>query len=768
VSRRRASELLAALAIACVFAVLAGASPARAWFGDFFDGDTSGQAIFEDSYIHAESLYADGVTYIAYQGALLDPYVVTYNHSTKQWSGPFKVGSNTMTNGSNPDDTHGAPAIFMDSQQFLHVFWGAHGSPIRHAKSMLPRNPAVWQFVGNATARATYPQVFRTDDGVTHLFYRNDERSATLGGYHGWAHRTSADNGSTWTTPTAVVSADATSSWYARFSPAPGGHVNAAMVAYDADEADPYGRYGVYFMRGNPDGTWVNARGASLTSSAGVPPTSIDMAATATVYAVPGQRNNEVIATEDSSGRPGVLFLSGDGADCRFVFARWNPGSSTWSTSTITATNHFMNAGTVIEDGPGHLTAYLTTAGSGGPAPGTDRYKDRGGDIQCWTSADGGASWTFSRTVMRSTDPGLVYNDPAIVRTLTATSSPESRLVFCEWDNDATNFFHKVFLAGDTALVQREFFPRLTRLSGPTRYETSVAVSKRSFPLSADTAVIVSGEVFADALSAAPFAHAYYAPVLLSARKSLPLAVRNELKRLRVSTVYVVGGPSTLDNAVINQLRAVAGVKSVVRITGKDRYDLAARIARLVAERRGPARTVVLASGERFPDALSASAVAACKWWPILLTKASVVPSATANMFASLQPSETIVVGGFASIESSITSGLPAPVRIGGNDRYEVSANMAEFAFSRGMKVDRFGVASGEVFTDALAAGPMLARSRGPLLLGTKAGIPAPVEAFLDRRATSVLDAFMIGGTATLGDGVGNDIASALFLGKVE
>ncbi|HEC44307.1 MAG TPA: hypothetical protein ENI20_15905, partial [Bacteroides sp.] len=57
---------------------------------------------------HPAGEYHKGVTYVAYQGLLEDPYVAAYDHENDQWSGPFKAGESLM--GKDPEhkiDNHG-------------------------------------------------------------------------------------------------------------------------------------------------------------------------------------------------------------------------------------------------------------------------------------------------------------------------------------------------------------------------------------------------------------------------------------------------------------------------------------------------------------------------------------------------------------------------------------------------------------------------------------------------------------------------------------
>ena len=45
---------------------------------------------------HPSGEYFEGVTYVAYQGPLEDPYVAAYDHESGKWAGPFKAGVSIM------------------------------------------------------------------------------------------------------------------------------------------------------------------------------------------------------------------------------------------------------------------------------------------------------------------------------------------------------------------------------------------------------------------------------------------------------------------------------------------------------------------------------------------------------------------------------------------------------------------------------------------------------------------------------------------------
>lgn len=117
----------------------------------------------------------------------------------------------------------------------------------------------------------------------------------------------------------------------------------------------------------------------------------------------------------------------------------------------------------------------------------------------------------------------------------------------------------------------------VSRYSGSTRYETAVNISRNNFT-SADTAIVVYGKAPSDALASTGLAKVYNAPVLYTESTSLNSLVRNELQRLGVSKVFVIGGESSVNESVIEEIYD-AGVSDVQRIAGARRADTALALA---------------------------------------------------------------------------------------------------------------------------------------------------------------------------------------------
>jgi hypothetical protein len=147
--------------------------------------------------------YYNGVTYVTWQGANLGIYVASYTYSTGTWSAPVFVAPNPLTN-----DDHGAPAITVDNNGYIHIMYGAHNSAQKYVKSTNPGDISAWTAMPDpvsATRGATYPQLLKDSSGYLHLIYR----SARVGDptYNDFVEDivTSTDGGATWSAPQDVI-----------------------------------------------------------------------------------------------------------------------------------------------------------------------------------------------------------------------------------------------------------------------------------------------------------------------------------------------------------------------------------------------------------------------------------------------------------------------------------------------------------------------------------------------------------------------------------
>lgn len=222
-----------------------------------------------------------------------------------------------------------------------------------------------------------------------------------------------------------------------------------------------------------------------------------------------------------------------------------------------------------------------------------------------------------------------------------------------------------IVVVGGTAAVGEAVLERLevlagaggvTRLRGPDRYATAVAVAQATDPEGAATVYVATGGAFPDALAGAPPAILADAPLLLTRSDAVPSTVAAELARLAPSTVVVLGGPAAITPSTAEALRAAAGANATLeRLSGATRYATAAQV---VAARYPGTRPVVLvATGQAFPDALAGGVVAARLGTALLLVPSTgAVPEPVLQQLDRLGIESVVVLGGTGAVSQSVAA----------------------------------------------------------------------------------------------------------------
>lgn len=189
-------------------------------------------------------------------------------------------------------------------------------------------------------------------------------------------------------------------------------------------------------------------------------------------------------------------------------------------------------------------------------------------------------------------------------------------------------------VSDDVITVLEDLGLEVERVAGSDRYATAAAVadavSERPGASMPATAFVVRGDDFADALAVSPVAAARGIPVLLTRTDSLPAITASALQAHGISEVMVAGGEAAVSKATMTALSGVAGVTTVVRVSGADRYATATAVAaKAVSRGWASSHYMGLGTGLVFPDALGGGVVAGVNGGVVLLTRQSALPTAT-------------------------------------------------------------------------------------------------------------------------------------------
>jgi putative cell wall-binding protein len=220
----------------------------------------------------------------------------------------------------------------------------------------------------------------------------------------------------------------------------------------------------------------------------------------------------------------------------------------------------------------------------------------------------------------------------------------------------------------------------VNRVSGDDRYETAAAMATLQASLapvgqtsvagtSYRTAIVATGENFADALVAGALANKGKHPILLTRSASLPAATSASLTAMGIGRVIIMGGTSAVSQEVEDAIKALGIITT--RVGGEDRGATAAAFANVLVAPvaagglnfyggassaaclgtgvAGP-NMVLLVNGNDYPDAMVSAPHAGICSAPILLAGS---PASSAFVTANADKVGLVrTIGGTAAVSA--------------------------------------------------------------------------------------------------------------------
>ncbi|KEJ04363.1 protease [Clostridium botulinum A2B7 92] len=254
---------------------------------------------------------------------------------------------------------------------------------------------------------------------------------------------------------------------------------------------------------------------------------------------------------------------------------------------------------------------------------------------------------------------------------------------------------------------------QVKRFEGNNRYETAAKLATFNWTKS-DNIVLVSGEGYADALSASVLAKRLNAPIILTNSNSLNDNARQTIEKLKVKNIYVIGGEASVSSKIRSELK---NNYKLIELKGKDRFETNLNVAEQLVKLGVDASEVMVVNGkDGFSDALSAAPIAAANG-QILLIVSKDNGNAAAE-FIQKHNSKSIVIGTKNVVSDKIYNNLGASRRVdGGSNRFETNLKiLKEF----NVKVDThlyIANSTGKGYADALVASVLAGKFSAPLIL---------------------------------------------------
>ena len=321
-----------------------------------------------------------------------------------------------------------------------------------------------------------------------------------------------------------------------------------------------------------------------------------------------------------------------------------------------------------------------------------------------------------------------------------------------------------------------------TRVSGVDVYATSASAAITSHNNNATASVLVSGESYADGLSAAALAGAVSAPVILTDPDELKGSTSLAIGQINSTTaaghtVYIVGGTAAVSAGVATSLTDLG--YTVSRVSGADRVATADAVATKIRTLMDfgtswgtSMTTVFLTTARNYADAVSVSGLAWKNKSPILLVEPGDALSAgtKAVLDSAVNSIERVIIlGGTAAVSQAVedevktikngAAGTTAiqVTRVGGADRYATAQDLMNLR-TKSTTLNGFGesavtviLVNGTSHQDGLSAAALAGASNTMTLLTDGTGtLNATTSAALTAKASTITTIRAIGMTSDL------------------
>jgi putative cell wall-binding protein len=285
------------------------------------------------------------------------------------------------------------------------------------------------------------------------------------------------------------------------------------------------------------------------------------------------------------------------------------------------------------------------------------------------------------------------------------------------------------------------------RLAGASRYSTMSAIVSEGFGDS-DWAIVASGSNFPDALVASALAGAYDCPIIITDPNELSTEAANQLLRMDVDYVFIMGGTSAVSEDVELGIEEL-GIMTY-RVSGSSRLETSVRALGEVRDAGSTSNTIIVASGTKYADALSIGPWAYLKKAPIILAGSNGL--LTDEEVEAIQSDEYVtqilIVGGPSAVSRSIRDQLGDQFgykRLEGEDRFETNREVMAWTADNGLSWTQPAVASGANYPDALV-GAAFSGSKGSVLALNHSSTIGMITA----HKSSVMRGYILGGKSAV------------------
>lgn len=319
----------------------------------------------------------------------------------------------------------------------------------------------------------------------------------------------------------------------------------------------------------------------------------------------------------------------------------------------------------------------------------------------------------------------------------------------------------------------------ISRVSGYDRYETAVNANKKFMDhANGNLAVISSGSDFKTALYASHMASALKVPYFVNPKHGVRTDILNEMQRLNVSRVYVVGDYKVLDRSVDNTLKS-KGMKlqrfyeryealengAYYKSTLSEQVDMAIINTFFPDDLiRGVFSNAIAINDNKFPDLLSSiplTSELASKCFKYIVNPEELYVGMNIDEGAN----HYMNIGGHNSVSAKYNIGeyinddfiKSDKNRIYGQNRYETAVEIAKgYKTYLNKDIKTIVLVNGEDYPDALSSSLVATQNNGAVLLTQSNKLNKDTAKYI--KDSGIKNIIIVGGEKSVSKGVENEL----------
>lgn len=289
------------------------------------------------------------------------------------------------------------------------------------------------------------------------------------------------------------------------------------------------------------------------------------------------------------------------------------------------------------------------------------------------------------------------------------------------------------------------------RLYGQNRYQTNSKIVDQGWEKS-DNVILCNGTMYADALCSTPLSKKLKAPILLTDGVYYVNDAFQEMKRLEVKNVYIIGGVGVIPQGIEDNLK-IRGY-NVIRIAGQDRYETSLKVAKYVGNNT---KEAFILGGNDWQDALTISSIASGKGYPIVLTENENQDKKIADYFEDSGTCRTFV--GNKSFIDKESSQLGIRRYIMGDTPIDV-LKKAITLYPDVLNFNKVFLASDSTFADALSGCALASLNNNPIVLVGNTN-QNDIKSMVNEDKLSISTISVLGGTGVISDVLVDNIVNS-------